>query len=233
MLALQLLEQVVFAGCYVVDQFLRKRFLIGERLGLADCGFGDLNIAAALRNYRSQQGGGIILDFFLHRVVHLAAAERDGMSRAGVGSGRHGRNVGAFENEKSGGRGPASAGRDVDDYGHRRGQDFFDDVAGGFKQAAGSVDLDEQGVIFVAFCFGDGAANVFIGDGMDRVVHDDLQYFGGRSGAQDEQQQSGQKGGEKCAKRKTVSSIGQWLRFLRELGCDGAFERQRGRIGWF
>ena len=50
----------------------------------------------------------------------------------------------------------------------------------------GVLSLDQQGLVFVAFRFGDGAANVFIRDGMNRVVYHDLQYFCGRSSGEDE-----------------------------------------------
>src|SRR5580700_7921875 len=40
------------------------------------------------------------------------------------------------------------------------------------------------------------------------VVHDDLQYFGGRNGAEDEQQESGQKGGKKPRNEKRSHRLG-------------------------
>ena len=108
--SLHLLEQVFFTGSDVVDELLRQRLLFGERFGLAYRGFGDLNVPAALGNHRTHQRGGIVLNFFFHYVVHLAAADGDRMSCARVGPRSHGRHVGAFQNEESSRCGPASPG---------------------------------------------------------------------------------------------------------------------------
>ena len=43
----------------------------------------------------------------------------------------------------------------------------------------GVFSLDQQGLIFIALGLRQGAADVLLGDGMDGVVDDDLQDFGG------------------------------------------------------
>ena len=101
------------------------------------------------------------------------------MRRAGVGSGSHGGDVRRFEDEESGGCGAAAAGRHVDDDGHRRSHDFFDDFARRIDESSGSVDLDQDGLIVVGGGRVEGAANVFGGDGLDGVVDCDPQDVGG------------------------------------------------------
>ena len=71
------------------------------------------------------------------------------MSGTGVGPGSHCRDVRAFEDEESRRRCPAAARRDVDDYRDPRGQDFLDDLAGGFQQATGRIQLDEHAWSFL------------------------------------------------------------------------------------
>src|ERR1039457_3893620 len=88
-------------------------------------------------------------------------------------------NVPACEDEEPGGCGAAAAGRHVDDDRHRRGHDFLDDFARRIDQSAGSVDLDQDGLIVVGGCRGEGAANVFGGDGLNGVVHCDPKDVGG------------------------------------------------------
>ena len=115
-----------------------------------------------------------MLDPLLHDVIHLAAAEGDGMSRSSIGSGRHGRNVGAFEDEESRRRRATAAGRDIDNHRHGRGHNLLNNFTRSIEQPAGSIDLDEQGLVFVAIRFGDGAGNVFGCDGMDRIIDHNL-----------------------------------------------------------
>ena len=177
--ALHLLQQVLLAGRHVVNQLLGERFLVGKGLRLAHRALGHFDIASALGDHGAHQRGGVILHLLFHDVVHLAAAQRDRMGRTGVGPGSHGRDVRAFQDEEPGRRCPAAAGRDVNDYRNRRGQNFLDDVAGGFQQAAGRIQLDQQRLVFVAIGLGQSAFDVLLGDGMNGVVDDNLQHFGG------------------------------------------------------
>ncbi len=71
--AFHLAKEIVFAGSDVVDEMLRQRFLLGERLGLANCALCDLDIATALGGDRAHQSGSVIFQLFLHHVVDLAA----------------------------------------------------------------------------------------------------------------------------------------------------------------
>ena len=153
LLPVDLAEEIVLAGGHVVDQVLRQRFLFGEGLGFEHGAFGDLDVAAAPGGDRAHEGGGIILDFALHLVVGLDlswAEEQHGMRRASVGSGSHGCDVGRFEDEDSSRTGAAAGGRDVEDDGNRRVRDLLDDVAGGFDEASGRIDLDQYGLIVAA-----------------------------------------------------------------------------------
>ena len=99
------------------------------------------------------------------------------MSRSRVRPRGHSGHVGAFQDEKSSRCGTASPRRDINDDGNRRCSDFLDDVARGFEKPAGRVQFDQQCPIFIPLGFGEGAAYVLIGDGMNRVVHHDFQDF--------------------------------------------------------
>ena len=128
-LAVQLVEEILFAWGDVLDQLLVERLLVCEGFRLAHGALGQFYVASALGDYGAHQGCGVVLHFLFHDVVHLAA-EDDGMRGAGVGSGGHGGNVGGFEDEEASRCGAASAGRHIDDDWHSRGNNFFYDVAG-------------------------------------------------------------------------------------------------------
>ncbi len=121
----------------------------------------------------------------------LAAADGDGMGGSGIGAIGHGGDVGGLEDEESGGGGAGAAGRDEDDDGDRRRFDFGDDLAGGVEQAAGGVELDEQGG-GVTRCGGvDGAGDALGGDGLDGAVDAQAQDLrGGRKGCDEQQKRS-------------------------------------------
>ncbi len=168
--AIELLQQVFLAGGDHVNQVVLERFLVGEGLGLAHGALGDLDVAAALGDHRAHEGGGIVLDFFRHDLVGLAAAERDRMRRAGVGAGRHGGDVGGFQDEEPGRGGARAAGRDVDDDRHGRSDDLLDDLARRFGQAAGRRKADQDGVGVLRLGGFDAAGDVFQRDGVNGVV---------------------------------------------------------------
>jgi hypothetical protein len=105
------------------------------------------------------------------------------MRRAGVGSGSHGGNIGGFQNEKSGRTGAAAGGRDIKNDRNLRCRNLLDDLAGGFDQAAGGIDFDQQGLVVAAPGFVDGAGDVFLSDGLNGVIDDDLEDLRRRSTA--------------------------------------------------
>ena len=161
---------------------LRQGLLLGKGFGLAHRTFGDFDIAAASGCDGAHQGCSVVFHLLFHHVVQVAAAERDGMGRAGIGAGGHGGDVGGFEDKKSGGRSAAAAGRDVKNDRNLRAGNFLDDLARRFNEASGSIDLDQYSLIVATAGLVDGASNVFLGNGLNRVVDDDLQDFA-RSGA--------------------------------------------------
>ena len=182
--ALHLAEKIVLAGGHIVDEMLRERFLIGEGLGFEYGAYGNFNVAASSGDDRAHESGGIILNFALHFVVDLGReqANQDRMRRSGVGSGSHGCHIGRFQEENSGRTGAAAAGRDVEQDRNRRIRDLLNDVAGGFNGASGSIDLDQYSLIVAALGFVDGAGDVFLGDGLNGVVDDDLEDLSVRDG---------------------------------------------------
>jgi hypothetical protein len=101
------------------------------------------------------------------------------MSGAGIGSWGHGGDVGGFEDEDSGGTCAAAAGRDVENHGDRRAGNLLDYLARGFDEASGGIHLDQYGLIAAALGLVDGARDVFLADGLNGVIEDDLEDFGG------------------------------------------------------
>jgi len=159
---------------------------------LAHCAFRHFDVAAALGYKGTHEGGGVVLDLFLHHVIHLAAKHADGMGRARIGTGRHGGDVCTFQDEKSGGSRATTARSNVEDHRHGRCQDFFDNVASRVEQPAGRADLDQHRLVLVAVGFLDGAADVLGGDGLDGVVQHDLQHFGPSGSGEGCEERSGQ-----------------------------------------
>ncbi len=119
-LAIDLPEKIVLARGHVIDQVLRERFLLGERLRLEHSAFSGLDIAPAFRRDRAHESRSIILDFALHLVVNLGRErpEQYGMRRARVGPGSHGRHVGRFQDEDSRRTRAAASRRHIEDHGN-------------------------------------------------------------------------------------------------------------------
>ena len=132
-MGVNLLEQIVFVGGDVVDEFLGQSFLISKRLGFANGGFRYSGISAPLGNHGSHERSRIIFDFLLHDVVYLASSQGDGVGSAGIGARRHGGHVCGLKDEKSRRTSTATAGSDIDNDGHGRGQNLFHDVARGVE----------------------------------------------------------------------------------------------------
>ncbi len=186
------MEQVGLIVRGKVDEMEIESFLFGPGDGLADRLFSFLRVASAARDVGAEEGRGVILDFGLHCLVRLAAAEGDGMGGSGIGAIGHGGDVGGLEDEESGGGGAGAAGRHEDDDGDGGRFDFGDDFAGGVEQAAGGIDLDQQSGGVTRPGGIDGARDPFGGDGLDGAVDVEAQDLrGGREGS-DEQQKRGE-----------------------------------------
>src|SRR5580704_14556443 len=107
------------------------------------------------------------------------------MRRARIGSRRHGCDIGRLEDEDSSRTRAAAAGRYVKDDRDLRVRDLVDDVAGRFDESSGRIDLDQYGLIVAALSLVDGAGNVFLGDGLNRIVDNNLQNLGAGDGAEE------------------------------------------------
>ena len=130
------------------------------------------HVAAALGDKGAHEGGAIVLHFRLHHFIHLFA-QQDGMGSTGVGSGRHGGDIGGFEDIEAGRRGTRAGRSDVNDDWNFRGQHFRDDAPGGVDESARSAQLDEHGFGVDLIGMRNGAIDEFLGDGIDRVVQFD------------------------------------------------------------
>src|SRR5262249_53343569 len=93
-------------------------------------------------------------------------------------AGSHSGDVCGHQNEESGRAGAAATRTDVEDDRNLRGGNLFDNVAGGIDESARSVQLDEKSLVVAAPGFVNSSGNVFLGDGLDRVIDDDLENLG-------------------------------------------------------
>ena len=92
-------EQILFVGGDQFDQVLVERFRSVKDL-LSRTAFSASALLRPRFCVRCCAGGGrVVLHLLLHLGIHLAA-HRDRMRRAGIGSGRHGRDVARFEHER-------------------------------------------------------------------------------------------------------------------------------------
>ncbi len=104
--------------------------------------------------------------------------ESNWMCGSGGRSGCHGGDIGRLENEDPRRTGVTAGRRHVDDDGHGRGGNLFDDLPGGTDQAARRIHLDQYGLSVAAAGFVDGAGNVLLADRLNCVVDDDFQHLG-------------------------------------------------------
>ena len=109
------------------------------------------------------------------------------MSGAGVRAGGHGGDIGGLQDEKAGGRGTASAGRNVHNHGDGRIDDLLDNFAGRFDQASGSIDFDQHCPGILGLGFTESAPDELVRYGLNGVVEDDLQNLGGCRGQRQRQ----------------------------------------------
>ena len=175
-------EQRLFVGRDQIDQMLVERLAFGEGLALAHGGFGNLAVAPAFGADAAHVGGGVVLHLLLHGGVHIAELG-DGVSRASVGSGRHGGYVARFQNEEARRSGAATARFDVGDDGDGRGDDFLNGFAHRVHQSAGSVEANDEERGVLLFGASNGASDDLDGDGMNDPIHihgDDLHGRGKR-----------------------------------------------------
>ena len=67
--------------------------------------------------------------------------------------------------------------RYVDNHGHRGRCDLLDDLSRGTDEATRRIHLDQYRLIVAALRFIDGASDVFLADGLNGVINDDLQHL--------------------------------------------------------
>src|ERR1700692_3907163 len=108
------------------------------------------------------------------------------MSRAGIGTRRHGGDVSGFQNKKSGRCGSAAAGRYIENDGNGGGRDLLDNLPGRLEEASGRIDLDQYSLSVAALRFVDGAGNIFFGNRLNGVVDDNLKNFSARDATQNQ-----------------------------------------------
>ena len=80
---------------------LSQRFFGGVGVRRLHRRRGGVDVAVAPGDVGAQKCLGVVLDLLLHGLVGLAELEHH-VGRAGIGSGRHGRDVGGLQQEKAG-----------------------------------------------------------------------------------------------------------------------------------
>ena len=90
-----------------------------EQAAALDRALRQLHIAAPRPDEGAHEGSRIVLHLGLHHVIHLLAAQDDGMRRAGIGAGSHGCNVRRLQDEEARGGRIGAGRRDI--YDHRHG----------------------------------------------------------------------------------------------------------------
>src|SRR5580692_5328105 len=198
-LAFHLVKKIVVAGGYVVDQALGQRLLFGERFGFEHRTLRDLDIAPSFGSDRTHQSRRIVLNLALHLVVKLGRqrSNQHRMRRTRVGSRSHGCDVGRFENENSSRTRAAATGCNVDNYRNLRGSDLLEDLPRGIDQPSWRIDLDQYRLITAPLCFVDGPRDIFLRDGLNRVIDDDLENLSGRDRAENANRDEAEKNAEK------------------------------------
>ena len=84
-----------------------------------------------------------------------------------------------------------TAGRDINNHGHRRLQNLLNNVAGGIHQAPGSVQFNQHSLVMTVLGIGQSPLDVFLGDRMNHVIHHNLEHISGsRQGNSSENQRN-------------------------------------------
>src|ERR1022692_2292218 len=91
------------------------------------------------------------------------------MRRARIGSRSHGRDVGRLQDEDSSRTRAASAGGYINNHWKLRRGNLVDDLARRLDQPSRRIDLDQYSLIVAPLRFVDGAGDIFLGDGLNRV----------------------------------------------------------------
>ena len=210
--AFELAEQVVLVARDHVDQVLLQRLLVGPRFRLAHRALRQLQVTATRSHERPHESGGVVLHLRLHHVVHLLAAQDYRMGRAGVGAGRHGRNVCRLQNKEAGRGRVGSAGRHVDNHRHRRSKNLLDDFAGRVDQSARRAQFNQHRVRIGLAGALDGAIYILRADGLDGVVYFDLDHAVGKGVAGCQQRQD-----EAAERDSSASHVASFRRDLPQL----------------
>src|SRR5271166_592783 len=108
--------------------------------------------------------------------AQTARSARDALPR--VWSRSHGCDVGRLEDENSSRARAAAAGCDVNDDRNLRRGNLLDDLPRRIDQPSGRIDLDQYSLIAAPLRLVDGPRDIFLCDGLNRVINDDLKDFG-------------------------------------------------------
>src|SRR5579864_1182369 len=125
----------------------------------------------------------------------------------------HGRDVSGLENENPR-RACVPARRGyIHNHGNLRGRNLFDDFPGGTDHASGSIDLDQYGLIVATGGLGNSARDVFPADGLNCVVHYDLEDLcRRRRGTDGEQYTTDERAYDGCFLHEVSrSETGNWV----------------------
>jgi len=139
---------------------------------------GNFDIAPALGYHRAHECRNVIQNFVSHDARDVAAKRANRMGRPGIGAGRHGCDVSAFQNKKARRRSTAAAGGDVDNHGNPRGDDLLHDLLHGIAGAAWRIQFNQHGGILIGRGTIDGPLDALGSRRLNGVVHHNLKDVG-------------------------------------------------------
>ena len=137
-----------------------------------------VRVSAALLREALRIRLGVLQDLRLHGLIHLLFTHANGMGGADVGAGGHSGHVGGKEYDRSGGRGPCAGRIDVNDHGHARLHNRFNDLPHGRVEAARRVELYQERLGLAVFCLFYGIRYKLRNWGADNTVDFNFQDLG-------------------------------------------------------
>ncbi len=160
-----------------VDDVHRERFARAEVRADPDGRVGPLRVAAVLLRECSQLRGCIVDHLAPQVVLDVLPSDRDRRRGAEVRLRRHGEDVGRLADPHAGRSCTRAVRRDVDDDRDARRELLLDDVPHRFREAAGRVQHDDDGVVAVLVSTVDLVLDVLRRNRVDVVVEVNCEHL--------------------------------------------------------